>query len=166
MPERMLEEPLGKDMVLPPVIKPKFPSAQNCVIPVCQSCLLACARKRTPNVKHSMVIPENEGAFSCNRYEVGNFLSTDQFICKTPGCLPESSGRESKERHLQGGMIYNDAASGLIWVDNQVSLVANETVMGKACFEQWLWDMAYAEVNHYHGNNGILCRGIPPRVYG
>ena len=36
------------------------------------------------------------------------------------------------------------AASGLIWVENQVSLGANETVMGKARFEQWLWDMAYA----------------------
>ena len=89
MPERMLEEPLGKDMVLPPVIKPKFPSAQNCVIPVCQSCLLACTRKRTPNVKCSTVIPELEGALSRNRYEVGDFVSTDQFICKTPGQLPE-----------------------------------------------------------------------------
>ncbi len=28
--------------------------------------------------------------------------------------------------------------------------------MGKACFEQWLWDMACAEVKHYHGNNGIF----------
>jgi hypothetical protein len=28
--------------------------------------------------------------------------------------------------------------------------------MGKAHFEQWLWDMAYAKVNHYHGNNGIF----------
>jgi hypothetical protein len=29
-----------------------------------------------------------------------------------------------------------------------VSLGANETVMGKACFEQWLWDMIYSEVKH------------------
>jgi hypothetical protein len=28
--------------------------------------------------------------------------------------------------------------------------------MGKSCFEQWLWDMAYMEVKHYHGNNGIF----------
>jgi hypothetical protein len=85
MHERTFEEPLGKRMVLPPIIKPKFPSARNCVIPVCQSRLLACARKRTPNVKRSMVIPENEGALSRKRYEVGDFVSTDQFICKTPG---------------------------------------------------------------------------------
>jgi hypothetical protein len=107
-------------------------------------------------VKCSTVIPENEGALSRNRYEVGDFVSTDQFICKTPGQLPEGYGRESKEQGLKGGAIYNDAASGLIWVENQVSLGANETVMGKARFEQWLWDMACAKVKHYHSNNGIF----------
>jgi hypothetical protein len=148
MCKRMFEEPLGKRTVLPPIVKPKFPSARNCIIPVCQSCLLAHARKRTPNMKCSMVIPENEGALSHNRYEVGDFDSIDQFICKTPGCLPEGYGRESQDWQFQGGTIYNDAAIGLIWVENQVSLGANEMVMGKACFEQWLWDMAYAEVKH------------------
>jgi hypothetical protein len=156
MRERTFEKPLGKRTVLPPIIKPKFPSAWNCVIPVCQSCLLAFARKRTPNVKRSTVIPENEGALSCNRYEVGDFVFTDQFICKTPGQLPEGFGHELKEWHFQGGTIYNDAASGLIWAENQVSFGANETVMGKAHFEQWLWGMAYAKVKHYHGNNRIF----------
>ena len=70
--------------------------------------------------------------------------------------MPEGFGRESNDRRFQGGTIYNDAASGLIWVENQVSLGANETVMGKARFEQWLWNMAYAEVKHYHGDNGIF----------
>jgi hypothetical protein len=28
--------------------------------------------------------------------------------------------------------------------------------MGKSCFEQWLWDMAYMKVKHYHGDNGIF----------
>jgi transposase InsO family protein len=28
--------------------------------------------------------------------------------------------------------------------------------MGKARFEQWLWDMCYAKVKHYHGDNGIF----------
>ncbi len=68
--------------------------------------------------------------------------------------MPKGYGPESADRRFQGGTIYNDAASGLIWVENQVSLGANETVMGK--FEQWLWDMAYAEVKHYHGDNGIF----------
>ena len=156
MRERTYEEPLGQRTVLPPIIKAKFPSAQNCVIPLCQSCLLARARKRTPGVKHAKADPDKEGALSRDRLEVGDFVSTDQFICKTPGRLPEGYGREASHRRFQGGTIYNDAASGLIWVENQVSLGANETVMGKARFEQWLWDMAYAEVKHYHGDNGIF----------
>ena len=156
MRERTYEEPLGQRTVLPPIIKAKFPSARNCVIPLCQSCLLARARKRTPGVKHAKADPDKEGALSRDRLEVGDFVSTDQFICKTPGRLPEGYGREASHRRFQGGTIYNDAASGLIWVENQVSLGANETVMGKARFEQWLWDMAYAEVKHYHGDNGIF----------
>jgi hypothetical protein len=28
--------------------------------------------------------------------------------------------------------------------------------MGKYCFGQWLWDMAYMEVKHYHGDNAIF----------
>jgi hypothetical protein len=62
----------------------------------------------------------------------------------------------STDRHFQGETIYNDAASGLIWVENQVSLDANEMVMGRARFEQGLWDMAYAKDKHYHGNNGVF----------
>jgi len=156
MRERTYEDPLGRRTILPPMIKPKFPSARNCVVPACQSCLIVRARKRSPNVVKTKVIPEREGALSRDKYEVGDFVSTDQFICRTPGRLPEGYGRESSDRRYQGGTIYNDAASGLIWVENQVSLGANETVMGKARFEQWLWDMCYAEVNHYHGDNGIF----------
>ncbi len=83
-------------------------------------------------MKRSTTIPESEGALSCNRYEIGDFVSTNQFICRAPGQLPEGYDRESKGRHFQSGTIFNDAASGLIWVENQVSVGANETVMGKA----------------------------------
>ncbi len=93
MHKKMFEEQLGKCTILPPIIKPKLPSAYNYVILVCQTCLLA-----TPNVKRSIAYPENEGALSsCTRAEVGEFVSTDQFICKTPGWLPEGYGYESKD---------------------------------------------------------------------
>jgi hypothetical protein len=117
-------------------------------------------------MKWSTVISKNEGALSHNRYEVGDFVSNYQFICKTPGQLPEGYSRESKDRHFQGGTIYNDAALSLNWVENQVFLGANETVVGKACFEQWLWEMAYAKVKHYHGNNGMsLLRNTAKSVW-
>ncbi len=97
MRERTYEEPLGQRTVLPPIIKAKFPSSQNCVIPLCELCLLAHARKLTPNVKQTRDLHESEGALSRDRYEVGDFVSTDQFICRTPGQLPEGYGRESAD---------------------------------------------------------------------
>ncbi len=74
---------------------------------------------------------DSEGAISCNRLEVGDFVSTDQFVCRTPGQLPSGYGREGRNGRCHGGTIYNDAASGLIWVENQVSLGASETITGK-----------------------------------
>ena len=84
MPEKTFEKPLGKCMVLPPIIKPKIPFCLELCHSGLSSCLLACARKRTPNVKCSTVISDNKRALSHNRYEVGGFVFTDQFICKTP----------------------------------------------------------------------------------
>ena len=75
---------------------------------------------------------------------------------KTPGRLPTGYGREPDNRRFHGGTIYNDAASSAIWVENQVSLGANATVMGKQRFEEWLWEQAKAEVSHYHADNGIF----------
>ena len=43
-------------------------------------------------------------------------FSTDQFFCKTSGCLPTGYGRESSDSCFQGGNIYNDAGSSLVWV--------------------------------------------------
>ena len=91
-----------------------------------------------------------------DQYNIGDFVSTDQFICKMRRCLPTRYGRESQDCRFQGGTIFNVAASGLIWVENQVSLGANKTVMGKACFEQWLYDKCVCEVKHYHADNGIF----------
>ena len=61
-------------------------------------------------------------------------MSTDQFVDKTPGRLPSGLGREQHNNRLHRNTIYNDAASGLIWVENQVSLGANKTIVGKARF--------------------------------
>ncbi len=102
------------------------------------------------------LLDNREGAITRDQYNVGDFVSTDQFICKMPGRLPTGYGRESQDHRFQGGTIFNDAASGLIWVENQVSLGANKMVMGKARFKQWLYDQCVCEVKHYHGDNGIF----------
>ena len=156
MRERHYEDHLGRTESHPPIIKPKYASTSSCRIPLCQSCLLARSRRRSPNVKRSQVNQDSEGAISRNKLEVGDFVSTDQFICSTPGRLPTGYGREGPNNGYNGGTIYNYAALGLIWVENQVSLGASETLMGKERFEQWLYDTAYTTLKHIHGDNGIF----------
>ena len=93
---------------------------------------------------------------SHEKIEVGDFVSTDHCFCKTPGCLPTSYGRESRDCRFQVGTIYNDANSSFIWVENQVSLGRNENVKVKSRFEKWLWDQDAAKFYHYQGKNIIF----------
>jgi len=67
--------------------------------------------------------------------------------------VPSDYGHVGPNSRFNGGTIYNDAASGLIWVENQVSLGASETIMGKECFKQWIYDIACVEIKHIHGND-------------
>lgn len=156
MREQKMEEPSGRTSILPPVLKPTFKSTPNCVVPACASCQLARAKKRSPGVVRKKPVPEKEAALSRNKIQVGDMVSADQFSCTTPGRLPSGFGREEKHNRFHGGTIYNDAASGIIYVENQVSLGAGETVLGKQRFEEWLYEQAAAVVKHYHSDNGIF----------
>ena len=99
---------------------------------------------------------EREGILSACVHEVGDMVSIDQFIVKTPGHLPTGFGREPSQNRYHGGTIFNDTYSGIIWVENQVSLGAGETIEAKLCFEEWLYDLALAEVKHYRSDNGVF----------
>jgi hypothetical protein len=105
MRERHYEEPNANKTILPAIIKPKYALARNCIVQPCQSCLIARARKRTLNVSRTRLLEDHEGAITRDKYNVGDFVSTDQFICKTPGRLPTGYGRESQNRRYQGGTI-------------------------------------------------------------
>ncbi len=51
MRNRTFKDLFGRTQVHPPIIKSKFASTDSCMIPKCQSCELARARQRSPNVK-------------------------------------------------------------------------------------------------------------------
>jgi hypothetical protein len=89
-------------------------------------------------------------------YQTGDFVSMDQYVIKAPGRLPTGFGRESHINMFHGGTIFRDAASKYIYVQNQVSLGAGETVNAKLRFEEWLWEAARVSVKHYHSDNGIF----------
>jgi len=90
MRNRTFGDPFGRSHVHPPIIKAKFASTSSCTIPKCQSCELAWARQRTPNVKRMQANEDSKGAISQEQFKVGDFISTDQFVCKTSGRLPSA----------------------------------------------------------------------------
>jgi hypothetical protein len=53
MRERHYEDQDGKTTILPAIIQPKNPSARNCIVPPCQSCLLARTKKCSPTVSRT-----------------------------------------------------------------------------------------------------------------
>ena len=86
----------------------------------------------------------------------GKFVSVDQFVAKTPGQKHGGYGREGAENRFHGGAIIHDATTGIICVDNQVSLGAGETISSKERFEEWLYKMASAEATHLHSDNSVF----------
>ena len=97
MKPRTFEEPNGNRKILPAIIKSKFEAASKCAVPACESCMLARARKRLTNTNKVTPLADKEGALLQDKLEVGDFVSTDQFICKTPGRLLTGYGRESRD---------------------------------------------------------------------
>ncbi len=58
-------------------------------------------------------------------------------ILSTPGMLLSGYGKEAPHNQFHGGTLFHDAATSLIWVENQVSIGAREAFMAKESFEQW-----------------------------
>ena len=83
-------------------------------------------------------------------------MYADQFVVNTPGILPTGYGQESSYSIFHGSTIYNDTATCNIWVKNKVSLVSNETVLGKERFEQCIWEQACVDISHIHSEKNIL----------
>ena len=92
-PQRV-EEPDRTNHIMRSIIKPKFATSANFAVPVRESCLLGRAKKRSSGVANKKAVPEKKGILARDKYEFGDFMSTDQFLGKTPGRLPSGFGRD------------------------------------------------------------------------
>ena len=125
----------GIESSMLPVIPP-YKSSSSCKVPKDRTALIANAKRRSPKVHHRTDVKEKEGALSREKLIPGESVAIDQFVVKTPGRLPSGFGRSQSK--ATGGTIFRDAASKAIFVENQVTLGASETVMAKSKFEQWV----------------------------
>ena len=83
-------------------------------------------------------------------------MSVDLFVVNTPVRLPTGYGLDSSSSHFHVGTLYNDAATGIISVENRVSLGASERVLGKDSFEQCIWEKVRVEISHINSDTGIF----------
>ena len=79
-------------------------------------------------------VPFKTGILAKDKYEPGDFISTDQYVVRTPGCILSGYGQEALHNCFQGGTIYQDAASKSVRVQNQVSLGAGKTTIWQVSF--------------------------------
>ena len=160
MKDQIIYDQDGKMLyTLPPVIPTKYKSTKNIKpenLPCCKACKLATAKTRSTGTSTSKPVANKQGILSRDKYEPGDMISSDQYIVNTPGRLLSGYGRDAQQNCYHGGTIFQDAASNLVRVQNQVSLGAGETVMGKTAFEDWIWDLAGVLAKQYHSDNGIF----------
>jgi hypothetical protein len=136
----------------PPVIPTKTSNVASCAIPKCPACQLGKQHRRTPDNSSVQMKTEQEMAIRRKTMTPGECVSVDQFVATVPGRLPHTFGKEKGVDRYTGGTLFVDHASGLIYVQNQVSLKAGETLVGKHGFERFA-SWYTVKIAAYHADN-------------
>ena len=74
---QQVKNPNGTKHVIAPIIQPKFSMAEKCAVPVCEYFLLVRAKNRSTVVQKKKAVPVKKGILSHDKYEVGDFMSTN-----------------------------------------------------------------------------------------
>ena len=142
----------------PPVIPTKDARTPNCstVGLKCAACQLGKQHARPIGSTRTQAVPERTQVIKNNTRDEhlrpGSCISMDQYVCKTPGRLATSYGKEDQSKKYTGGTIFVDHASGFIFIKNQVSLRVGETLVGKHELESFCHDYGI-KVRGYHADN-------------
>eukprot|EP00978_Attheya_sp_CCMP212_P003689 scaffold7769_cov53-Attheya_sp.AAC.4 len=151
---RVYETPEGTDeqgSVLPCKLK----RARSCAVPKCAACELAKAMGRGTRVQHGGTLDGRQEALRAQNLVPGQVVSTDQYETRTPGRLANTFGKEKEKMRYNGGTIYVDHATKLIYITNQVSLRTDETICGKEKFEKHAREYGI-KIQMYHADNGVF----------
>ena len=89
-----------------------------------------------------------EEVLALDKYHASNFVSVNQFISSNSRLLWTDYWWEGDSKQYNGLTIFHDAATGAIWVKNQVFLGTGKFTMDETCFEEKVWNLACAEIRH------------------
>ena len=120
----------------------------------CSACNFAKQTRRPKETIRQELKKEKDGNLKKNQLRVGGMVSSDQFISSVPGRLPNTYGRETDSQKYVGGTVFIDEASGFTFLENQVSVNANETIKAKNRFEREASRFG-VRIQGYRADNGI-----------
>lgn len=155
-PAKPLDSLESRKNLSPPVVfQTNRAKTHRCEVPKCQACLYAKMGKRSAGASRVEPRADKVLALSRDNMRPGDAVSMDQFICSNKGRSVRSAGRERDSMMFSGGTIFSDHFSNKIWVFNQISLRAGETLLGKRQLEREAAANG-VRVKEYHGDNGVF----------
>ena len=135
-----------------PCIPTKFATSKSAPTVKCAACLLAKQHRRGAGSSTTHVKPQKEMAIRRDATAPGSHISTDQWVSKLTGRLPNTFGREQEQNRYHGGTLFYDHFSGYIHIHCQVSLRVGETLQGKHDFERFA-ELHGVKLRHFHSDN-------------
>jgi hypothetical protein len=139
----------------PLIIATKHPGTRSCKPPLCAACCLAKASTQGSDTYSTIPNPKQIHYLVRDALKPGDRVSLDQYVVSVPGRLAHTYGKEKKRDKLTGGTIFVDHATGHVFIYNQVSARAGETLIGKKKYERLALDSGVS-VQTYHADNVIF----------
>ena len=134
-----------KEMARQGIINSKY---KHCPIPTCSACMYAKAKRKRwrdkPRRDYEKFVATNPG--EC--------ISVDQMVSPTPGLVAQMTGTLTSKRYKYA-TVYVDQATGLGYIHLQKSADVDETLKGKALFEEYSRQRGVT-IRAYQADNGIF----------
>ena len=143
---------MAQEEAQPPIVPTSCQGTRNVDHPKCSACLLA--KQHRTSAKSQTVQQKTDRQLAIRRQSLapGDEVSADQFVCRVPGRLAHTKGKESTADMYHGGTIWVDHYSQYIHLSLQVSLRVGETLVGKRSFERSASDLG-VKIKSYRTDN-------------
>ena len=122
---------------------------------LCAACETAKASRRAPSLRPTLRPASKEMLLKQGDVQPGDCISCDHFLSPIKGRTVASSGHSSSAHGVTCGTMYVDHATGWIFVQNQRSVNAEETIRGKLLLEREAADVG-VRIKKYHADNGVF----------
>ena len=96
------------------------------------------------------------GGLSYNIIKLGQRISINLYVTTTPGCLPNTFGKEKVESQFTGSAIFVDHASWYIFNKHQHSTTTAESILSNHAFKDHCSSLG-VKIHEYLADNKPFC---------